>query len=131
MAGDKKKEIEKILQQNIPNLQFSVERLAEGMKLSVSHLREIVELEYGECPRSLIETARLKASLKLIASGSVNLYLICREVGFQHIRTFRRVFEKRLDMTPSECRKLFLDHGQREETIRKLSRKLDQKGNVR
>lgn len=131
MMGDKRKEIERILRLNIPNSQFSVERLAEGLKVSVSHLREIVELEYGSGPQWLIETTRLKASLGLIANGGGNLYSICKEVGYQNMRTFRRAFEKRLDMTPSECRKFFLDDARQEKTLRRLVEKLHRRENVR
>ena len=101
---NKREEIEKAVRASISDPRFSVERLAEAVGLSVSYLREIAESEYGTGPRWLIETIRIEEALKMLADGGGSVFSISRKVGYSNVRSFRKAFEKRVNMSPSECR---------------------------
>ncbi len=96
--------IESVIQANIANPSFGVNQLAEEIGISVSYLREITWIEYDMSPRFLIETIRIETALNLLSLDHQNLCQISKQTGFNHPKTFRRTFQRRLDISPSECK---------------------------
>lgn len=103
----KSKKIEKIIHQNLSNCHFSVDRLAEELGISVSHLRDKIYQIYFICPKSLIEIIKLEKAIFLLKEGH-NIQITSIKLGYTNTRTFRRVFKKWLDIPPSKCRELLL-----------------------
>ena len=95
-----------IIKDNIDNNCFCVIQLSEKLHISPSYLREIVWKKYNMSPQHLIETIRLDSVLNHIAMNNKNIYQICRIVGYDYPKTLRRAFKRRLNITPSECKKL-------------------------
>ncbi len=75
---------------------------ANEIGISVSYLREMMWIEYNMSPRLLIETIRVENALELLALDYQNLCQICKQTGFNNPKTFRRVFQKRIGISPSE-----------------------------
>ena len=99
------KYIEIVIQSNFTNPTFGVNQLADKIGISISYLREITWNKYDMSPRLLIETIRLEAATNLMLMDHLNFYQICKHTGFNHPKTFRRTFQRRLGLAPSECKK--------------------------
>lgn len=97
-------QIERIIQENLHNISFGVEMLAELLLISPSYLREITKANFAMSPHHLIERARIQRALILWPQYRY-LHELARAVGFQSVRTFRRAFRIHVGMTPSEYQK--------------------------
>ena len=83
---------------------FCVASLAAELKVSESHLREMVNRHFKCSPHCLIETIRLENAVVLIGDNLSKVYSVCSEVGYANVKTFRIAFKKRTGMTPQECK---------------------------
>jgi len=101
----KAQQIEKVISQNISNYNFSVEALAEELNISTSHLREITYRFFLMSPKKLVESIKLEKAILMFNSGA-SIELVKRKLGYLNSRTFRRIFKKRLDLTPNGCQEI-------------------------
>ena len=115
--------IKNVIIQNISNPDFSVIMLAEILKISPSHLRDIINRHFLMSPLSLIESFRLEKAIYLLSENK-SVEFVKRATGYIHSRTFRRVFKKRLQQTPKACRDLFLKKEEKKPTLNALHQKL-------
>ena len=115
--------IKSVIQKNYHNLDFGVTALAEKTGMSASYLGEITGIHFNMSPQALIETVRLEASLKLLA-GEDRVYQICSQVGYMNCKTFRIAFKKRLQKTPSQCRKMLQASGDVKREIQAVTAQL-------
>jgi AraC-like DNA-binding protein len=86
---------------------LTLDKLAEEMKLSKSHLSRIINSELGIGFRDYLNSLRLEeAKLHLLNPefASYTLVAIGLEAGFNSKTTFNTVFKKITTMTPSEYR---------------------------
>ncbi len=97
-------QIERIIQENLPNINFGVEMLADQLRISPSFLRERTHEYFGFSPHFLIEKRRIERAVQLWPQYPY-LHQLARAVGFQSVRTFRRAFRIHMGMTPSEYQK--------------------------
>lgn len=91
------------------NLQqeFSVESLADKVKLSASHFSVLFKKETGLSPISYIINLRLVKARKLLDyEDFAPVKEIAMQVGFYDQSRFVREFKKKFDVSPKECRKL-------------------------
>lgn len=102
-------QIERIIQENLPNINFGVEMLADMLRISPSFLREQTHACFGFSPHFLIEKRRIERAV-LLWPQYPYLHQLARAVGFQSVRTFRRAFRIHMGMTPSEYQKRQLRH---------------------
>jgi len=80
---------------------FCVKTMCHEMGIGVSTLHEILSIRYGTTPHILLETRRLIEVLKLMKCSRSRLCMIVTSCGFSSMRTFRRVFKKRIGVPPS------------------------------
>lgn len=97
-------QIEWFIQENLHNISFGVEMLADLLHISPSFLRENTQANFGVSPHRLIERRRIQRALILWPQYRY-LHELARAVGFQSVRTFRRAFRIHVGMTPSEYQK--------------------------
>ena len=92
----------KIVEKNINNPEFGVQKLAAEMCVSRSLLHKkltaIVELSAND----FITSMRLKKSALLLLQGNLNISEIAFEVGFNDPKYFSRCFKKHFGLSPSE-----------------------------
>ncbi|MFL6260740.1 MAG: helix-turn-helix transcriptional regulator [Thermoanaerobaculia bacterium] len=55
--------------------------------------------------REYIETLRLRAAERLLRDGGLEVYLVAMAVGYDHLETFCRAFQRRFGYTSSHHRK--------------------------
>jgi AraC-like DNA-binding protein len=84
---------------------FNVDELSRMCRICKSHLREQIRHHYGFPPHFLIENIRLECALYLL-SLDIKIEDLAGAVGFSTVQTFRRAFKRRLNISPSEFKKL-------------------------
>lgn len=93
-----------IIENNLQNEQFSSEMLASELNRSYSSLyRKLVKLT-GSSTAEFIRSIRIKKAALLMANKEKTISEVAYEVGFNHVRHFRTVFQKYFDCSPSEYR---------------------------
>lgn len=81
--------------------------LAERVNLGERQFRRRFSQLFGETPTKRIERIRVEYASNLLVTGNPSIDRVAQLSGFQSADTFRRVFERRLGVTPSEYRYRF------------------------
>ena len=95
--------IDRVVEENLHDWTFSVERLADLLQISPSYLREHTQRYFGMTPHQLIESRRLQLAVLLLPQHE-RLYEVSKLIGYNCVRSFRRAFTMRYGMTPSAYR---------------------------
>jgi len=97
--------IDSTIRRNYEDENFNVTRLCDYLRTNPATLREIIIRIYGLLPKDLIENMRLQYSLHLLLFD-MKIIEIAEKVGYANSRSFRTAFKKRLNIAPSEFRKM-------------------------
>jgi len=91
-----------IIQENITDPEFNVERLAEYVFMSRSSLHRKIKALTEMTSIEFIRFIRLKQSAELIQSGEYRVNEVCYLVGINSSSYFIKLFQKQFGMTPKE-----------------------------
>lgn len=94
-----------IIHENITDVNFNVERLAEILCMSRSSLLRKIKGLSDLSPVDLIRLIRLKTAAELIQEGKCRINEICDMVGIGSPSYFSKLFQKQFGMTPKEFEK--------------------------
>lgn len=94
-----------IIQDNITDANFGVERLSEITNMSRSSLHRKIKALSGTSPTDFIRLIRLKKASELIAEGHYRTGEVCYIVGINSPSYFIKLFQKQFGMTPKEFEK--------------------------
>jgi len=108
---DFKNKLESVIRLNYRDKHFNVKALSKIAEVSPSHLREQVRLHYGFPPHILIENVRLEKSFQPLMLN-FDISDIALDIGFANAQSYRRTFKRRLNMSPSEFKKI-LNEGEK------------------
>ena len=97
--------LESVIRMNYRDRNLNVDQLSRISRISRSHLRERVRLHYGFPPHFLIENIRLENSFYLLMLD-FDICDISIDVGFANCQSYRRTFKRRLNVCPTEFKKL-------------------------
>jgi hypothetical protein len=61
----------------------------------------------GYSPLAYIQALRIEEAKQLLETGSANVDAIAREVGYEDMASFRRLFRRLAGMTPGDYRRKF------------------------
>ena len=86
---------------------LSVEKLADRVAMSPRNFTRVFTRETGITPAKYVEEARLDAARQLLEQSSEGLDQVAVATGFGNSLNLRRVFERNLQLTPTEYRKRF------------------------
>ncbi|MBN2213794.1 MAG: response regulator [Bacteroidales bacterium] len=92
----------KIVEKNINNPEFGVQKLAAEMCVSRSLLHKKLTSIADLSANDFITSMRLKKSALLLMQGNLNISEIAFEVGFNDPKYFSRCFKKHFGISPSE-----------------------------
>ncbi len=81
--------------------------LAAACAMSVRHFARVFTAEVGETPGRFVERVRLEAARRELKTTNDTLDVIANRCGFGTAETFRRVFQRRLNVTPNAYRRRF------------------------
>lgn len=82
--------------------QFSVEKLAEHVKMSITQLNRKLKALIDQPPGQLIRSFRLQRAADLLEKNAGTISEICFKVGFSDNAYFSRAFKKQFGVSPSE-----------------------------
>jgi AraC-like DNA-binding protein len=97
--------LEGVIRLNYRDPNFNVDELSRISRISLSHLREQVRLFYGFPPHFLIENVRLENSFYLLMLD-FDICDVSVDVGFANSQSYRRTFKRRLNVSPTEFKRL-------------------------
>ena len=86
---------------------LSVEALAAKTCLCARQFSRRFKLEFGTTPADFVERLRLDEARRRLSNGDNSVENVGTSVGFRSGGAFRRVFERRLGVNPSEYRRRF------------------------
>ncbi len=90
--------------------QWTIEAMADAVKLSPSHLQKLFKTETGMPPIAYLREKRLeKACALLEAEDWEQINQIGKQVGMPNDSHFTRDFKKKYGVTPTEYRKIHWD----------------------
>ncbi|MCD8318346.1 MAG: response regulator [Paraprevotella sp.] len=91
-----------VINANMKDETFNVERMAEALCLSRSSLLRKIKTLFNLSPIDFIRLIRLKKSAELIQTGKYRVGEICFIVGFGSHSYFSKLFYKQFGMTPKD-----------------------------
>ena len=92
----------KIVEENIPNSDFTVEQLASEYGMSQIVLNKKLKGLTGMTAKAFIRNIRLKRAAQLFATGNYSVTDVTYEVGFSDLKYFRTCFKDEFGASPSE-----------------------------
>jgi len=90
-----------------PAEDLSVEALARRVAMSPRHFARIFVRDAGTTPGEFVERARVDAARRWLAEGASSLDVVARRCGLGDADNMRRIFLRRLGVTPREYRARF------------------------
>jgi AraC-like DNA-binding protein len=98
-ANDIKDLILGVIKDNYSDPQFSVQSLADRLRISISYLRKIIGDSFGICPQELIVEYRLLKALEYFLSHK-SVPRVSNKVGYNRSKSFRRIFKDKFGLSP-------------------------------
>ena len=92
----------KLIEKNISNPDFSVDNLAEELLISRSGLFAKMKSLTGMTPNELIQLIRLKKAAGLLSENELRINEICYTVGFNNPSYFSKCFQKQFGVLPKD-----------------------------
>lgn len=86
---------------------LAVPRLAERANMSVRHFARLFQGTYGSSPAEFVERLRLGEARRLLGERGSRVDGVAAAIGFTNSDSFRRAFERRFGLTPSQYRGRF------------------------
>lgn len=94
-----------IIEENITQESFNVERMAELLCMSRSGMLRKIKILFNLSPIDFIRVVRLKKAAELIQTGNYRLSEICYMVGVSSPSYFSKIFHKQFGVSPKEFEK--------------------------
>lgn len=94
----------RILENEVKDVQFDAEGLAQKLHMSLSTLRRKLKAVTDDTPAKLIRDMRLKMGAALLIKSDLNVTQIALEVGFAESNHFARLFKAFYNQTPTQYR---------------------------
>jgi len=105
-AGDRFAELAAWLAANLSS-DLSIERLAARVDLSPRQFTRRFTAAFGQSPARQVEALRLDAARTHLVSSDASVDMIAALVGFKSADAFRRAFDRRFGLSPTEYRTRF------------------------
>jgi transcriptional regulator GlxA family with amidase domain len=93
------------------NKDLSVERLAEKANVCPRHFNRLFRQSFASSPADFVERLRLGEARRLLGERGGRVEDVAATVGFASTDAFRRAFERRLGLTPTQYRGRFQPNG--------------------
>ncbi|MBN2167273.1 MAG: response regulator [Marinilabiliaceae bacterium] len=94
-----------LVEENISNSDYSVEKLSKEMSVSRGHLYNKLSALTGKTPIEFIRVMRLKRAAQLLGKSQLTVSEIAFDVGFNDPKYFSKYFKDEFGISPSEYAK--------------------------
>ena len=95
------------LVETAPGGDHRVPALAAAAAMSVRHFARVFTDEVGETPGRFVERVRVEAARRELETSADTLEVVAARCGFGTAETLRRVFHRRLHVSPDAYRRRF------------------------
>jgi transcriptional regulator GlxA family with amidase domain len=95
------------LVERVPDGDYRVPVLADAAAMSVRHFTRVFTTEVGETPGRFVERVRMELARRQLETTDDTLERIAARCGFGTGETLRRVFRRRLNVSPDAYRRCF------------------------
>ena len=112
--GDLAEIIMDYVRKNYDNPQMSVEFISNNLNYSVVHIHNVFRKKYNKTIVSCLNSFRIEAAKKLILAG-MKIGEVSEKVGIASVRTFNRLFQNSVGMTPTEYKEYMLKQSKEKE----------------
>ena len=96
--------IDRMIDENVFNPDFSIAQLADEFSFSVNYLRSLYKTGAGESLSARITRKRVEAACKLLDNTDESIENITMKLGFSTRNYFFTFFKKHMGMTPAQYR---------------------------
>ncbi len=104
------------LVESSPGDDHSLATMASAAAMSVRHFARVFTGEVGETPGRFVERVRVEAARHRLETTDDTLEVVAEHVGLGSAETLRRVFHRRLGVTPDAYRRRFREPTDRRRT---------------
>ncbi|MGI9056825.1 MAG: helix-turn-helix transcriptional regulator [Pyrinomonadaceae bacterium] len=87
------------------HLQWTIEKLADAVGLSVPHFQKLFKSNVGLPPMTFLQDLRLEKASELLERTFLQIQEIRLQVGLQHDSHFTRDFKKKYGVNPTQYRR--------------------------
>lgn len=84
----------------------SLNTVAANVELSPNYFSELFKKETGQNFSDFLISYRIEKAKKLLSGSDKNISEIAQEVGYSDVRYFGKLFKRKVEITPSEYKKL-------------------------
>lgn len=96
-----------LIKNNMSESDYSVEQLASDYGVSRIYLNRKLKALTGETTIEFIRNIKLKYAAELLKQNKLTISEVAWEIGYNDIRTFRKRFKEKFEITPSEFAKQY------------------------
>jgi AraC-like DNA-binding protein len=97
--------VRRMLEMSESGTAVTIGGLALEFNLSPCYLRRLFKHQTGVCMRAWLSEQRLQRAAQLLANGYMSVKEISHTVGYEHVSSFVRAFERRFAQAPTRYRK--------------------------
>ena len=97
--------IETIIMQHLDNPDFTIDQMAEILKMGRTKLYGKIKELTGKSPNKFLMSKRMQVAAKLLEEGELNVSEISNKVGFQDASYFNKCFKLYFGTVPSKYKK--------------------------
>lgn len=90
--------------------EITLTQLADEFNLNASYISRIFKQHVGKTLTEYLHSLRVGMATSLLVTTTMSIVDITFEVGFEHARTFARVFKELHGITPTQYRETHLQH---------------------
>lgn len=95
------------IENNLSDSNYSVEQLAEDYGVSRIYLNRKIKALTGDTTNEFMRSIKLKHAAELLKQNKFTVSEVAWDIGYNDIRTFRKRFKEKFEMSPSEFAKQF------------------------
>ncbi|MGD2085196.1 MAG: response regulator [Candidatus Aminicenantes bacterium] len=96
------KELQDMIEKNLSDPDFNVERLGKKLYMSRATLYRKIHALSGESPNEFLQSYRLKRGVELLENNFGSVLEVAFEVGFSSASYFTKCFKKKFNRLPSD-----------------------------
>lgn len=98
------REVLDYIHHNLFDSDLNVQTVRSRCRMRDNNISCRFRYEMGMTIKEYIETLRMEAARLLLKRRSLGVFEVAQSVGYYHLQTFYRAFQRKFECTPANCR---------------------------